>query len=161
LVGRNPISSAGWRRRPATVVGAILLGIAAVLFARLSDAAQALFRGHAPSLGCWALLYVPAIFALVAWVTRRWFPDARGSGIPQVIAAAGRPDSADAQGLVSLSGALAKAALTIVMLLAGASLGREGPTVQLAAAINVSVHRWLKVPITAGVLIAGGAAGVA
>ena len=47
------------------------------------------------------------------------------------------------------------------MLLAGGSVGREGPTVQLSAAIMVAVHRLLRVPVSAGVLIAGGAAGVA
>ncbi len=47
------------------------------------------------------------------------------------------------------------------MLVGGASVGREGPTVQVSAAVMVWVHRTLRIPITAGVLIAGGAAGVA
>lgn len=47
------------------------------------------------------------------------------------------------------------------MLLAGGSVGREGPTVQISAALMVAVHRWLRVPVSAGVIIAGGAAGVA
>jgi H+/Cl- antiporter ClcA len=158
---RPSLNESEWRRRTATLGGGILLALSALLFARLSDAAQALFRGHAPALGLWALLYVPAVFALVAWITRRWFAAARGSGIPQVIAAAGQPDGAEAHRLLSLPVALAKSALTIAMLLAGASLGREGPTVQIATAINVSIHRWMKVPITSGVIIAGGAAGVA
>src|SRR5579872_3494792 len=56
---------------------------------------------------------------------------------------------------------MAKSVLTIILLLAGASLGREGPTVQISAALMVAVHRWLRVPVSAGVIIAGGAAGVA
>lgn len=40
-------------------------------------------------------------------------------------------------------------------------MGREGPTVQISAAVTVAVHRLFRVPITAGVVIAGGAAGVA
>ena len=43
----------------------------------------------------------------------------------------------------------------------GGSVGREGPTVQVSAAIMVAMHRLLKVRVTAGVFIAGGAAGVA
>lgn len=157
----HPVSESEWRRRVATLVGGVLLGLAALLFARVADAAQALFRSHAGRLGFWTLVYIPAVFALVAWITGRWFSAARGSGIPQVIAAAGRPADTEAQRLLSLPVALVKSVLTIAMLLAGASLGREGPTVQVAAAINLWVHRWLKVPITPGVLIAGGAAGVA
>jgi H+/Cl- antiporter ClcA len=63
--------------------------------------------------------------------------------------------------LVSLKTAWAKLGGTIAMLLAGGSVGREGPTVQISAALMVAVHRWLRVPVTAGVIIAGGAAGVA
>lgn len=47
------------------------------------------------------------------------------------------------------------------MLLAGGSVGREGPTVQISAAIMAAVQRWLRVPVSAGIIIAGGAAGVA
>jgi H+/Cl- antiporter ClcA len=145
----------------ATLTGSILLGLIALTFARAADAAQLLFKSYVSTAGLWLLLIVPAVFALVTWATRRWFAAARGSGIPQVIAAVRRPDSTEAAQLVALPAAAAKLVLTIVMLLAGASLGREGPTVQIAASINVAVHRWLRVPITAGVLIAGGAAGVA
>jgi H+/Cl- antiporter ClcA len=63
--------------------------------------------------------------------------------------------------LVSLRSAAAKFAGTLMMLLGGASVGREGPTVQISAALMVAVHRWLRVPVSAGVMIAGGAAGVA
>jgi H+/Cl- antiporter ClcA len=63
--------------------------------------------------------------------------------------------------LISLRTAWAKLCGTIAMLLAGDSVGRERPTVQISAALMVAVHRWLRVPVTAGVIIAGGAAGVA
>jgi H+/Cl- antiporter ClcA len=46
---------------------------------------------------------------------------------------------------------------TAAILLAGGSAGREGPTVQISAAIMAAVHRIARVPITAGVVIAGGA----
>ena len=62
--------------------------------------------------------------------------------------------------MMSLRTAFAKLGLTVAMLLGGASVGREGPTVQVSASIMAAVHRWLRVPLTAGVLIAGGAAGV-
>jgi H+/Cl- antiporter ClcA len=51
--------------------------------------------------------------------------------------------------------------MTVGILAVGGSVGREGPTVQTSAAVMVGIHRLLRVPITAGVIIAGGAAGVA
>lgn len=149
------------RRRAATGIGAVLLGIVALGFAKVGDQAQHLF---ARAVAVWPyapLLWSPAIFAGVMFLTARWVPDARGSGIPQVIAATRTPDIAARGPLVSLRTAAAKFGLTIAMLLAGGSVGREGPTVQISAALMVAVHRVLRVPISAGVLIAGGAAGVA
>lgn len=149
------------QRRAATGLGAVILAVAALAFARSADLAQAGFDqvfGPRPLL---TLLVAPLIFAAVAFSTRRWASAARGSGIPQIITAAKRPDSPETDRLAGLGTAISKLVLTLVMLLAGASVGREGPTVQVSAAVMVWVHRLLRVPITAGVLIAGGAAGVA
>lgn len=107
------------------------------------------------------LLITPAGFALIVWTANRYFPAARGSGIPQIVAASRRPEQEATGPLVSLRTAIAKLGLTLATLAVGGSVGREGPTVQVSAAIMVAVHRWLKVRITAGVFIAGGAAGVA
>lgn len=151
------------RPRLAALGGALALGLAAVVFARSGEAAQALFD-RLWAIAPWTpLVLTPLLFALVTATTRRHFDAARGSGIPQVMAAAGGHDPATlARGpLVSLRTALAKFAGTIAMLLGGAAVGREGPTVQISAAIMVAVHRALRVPVTSGVIIAGGAAGVA
>lgn len=91
----------------------------------------------------------------------RYFPASRGSGIPQIIAASRRPEQEARGPLVSLRTAFAKLGLTLATLAVGGSVGREGPTVQVSAAIMVAVHRLLRVRVTAGVFIAGGAAGVA
>lgn len=107
------------------------------------------------------LILTPALFVAVTYGTSRWLPQARGSGIPQIIAAARQSDRGDGYSLASLATGFGKVLLTLAMLLGGASVGREGPTVQVSAAVMVSTHRLFRVPITAGVLIAGGAAGVA
>ncbi|MCH8685954.1 chloride channel protein [Pedomonas mirosovicensis] len=151
----------GWRRRAATLIGAILVGLVALAFAWLADATQEKFGGLWNDMPVVAGLISPLLFALLAWITLRWVPDARGSGIPQVIAVARHPENSRMQALVSLRTAFAKFWLTVAALLGGASVGREGPTVQVGAALMMTVHRWLRVPATPGVLIAGGAAGVA
>jgi len=156
---RRPLQVA--RRRAATAVGAVLLALVALAFAHAGDLAQCAFSRAVAAVPLLPLALTPAVFAAVAWATARLVPAARGSGIPQVIAAARDPEGAARGPLVSLRTAAAKLGFTVAMLGAGGSVGREGPTVQVSAALMVAVHRLLRVPISAGVLIAGGAAGVA
>lgn len=150
-----------WRRRTATLVSAVLIGLVAILFAEAGDAAARGYRMIQQYDPYVAMAFTPLVFVLVAYVMNRIAPEARGSGIPQVIAASRYPGRKTSRMLVSLRGAVAKVGLTLAALFGGASVGREGPTVQLAAAVMVQVHRFLKVRVTAGVYIAGGAAGVA
>ena len=83
-----------FRRRVAMVGGAISIGLIALLFADVSDRANlsfiALYREH-PYV---PVALTPLGFAVLVWLTRRTAPDARGSGIPQVIAAGADPDGA-------------------------------------------------------------------
>jgi H+/Cl- antiporter ClcA len=54
--------------------------------------------------------------------------------------------------------------LTIAALACGASVGREGPTVQIGASIMYSLGRFIRLPaagLNRGLILAGGAAGVA
>ena len=159
--GRSREALTRLRRRIATGLGALVLGLAALAFARVGDLAQLFFSRIVAAAPYLPLVLTPALFAAVVAATLRWTPEARGSGIPQVIAAARDPQREAKGPLVSMRTAIAKVGMTLLMLLGGGSVGREGPTVQLSAAIMVAIHRLLRVPIGAGVLIAGGAAGVA
>ena len=149
-----------WRRRIAIAGGAILVGLVALLFAALADKANELFQSIVERSRWAPLLLTPAGFAAVVWLTNRLAPDARGSGIPQVMAAT-RDPARGLDRLVSARTALVKFCLTISTLVFGASVGREGPTVQIAASIMGHAHRLLRVPLRSSVYIAGGAAGVA
>jgi H+/Cl- antiporter ClcA len=159
LRSRGP-TSLRFRRRLAVVAGAIAIGIVAVVFARAADIAARWFNAFAAAYHWLPLILTPPGFVALVWVTRRYVPAARGSGIPQVIAAR---ESADlgTTSLIAVPTAFAKAVLTLCALLLGASVGREGPTVQLAAAVMSAAHRLLRVPLRATVVIASGAAGVA
>ena len=140
--------------------GAILVGLVALLFADLANDVIAIFKGWVARIWWLPLILTPLGVAAIAIATRRFTPEGKGSGIPQVIAATGKPeDSLDT--LISLRVGIAKLLMTAAGLLAGASVGREGPTVQVSAAVMARVHRLFRVPITSGVIIAGGAAGVA
>jgi H+/Cl- antiporter ClcA len=150
-----------WARRSATLVAAVLIGLAALGFAWAGDWAQGLFQAQVALRPWLHLAITPLLFVAIAALTYRLAPETRGSGIPQVIAASRQPGSAVADALVSLRAAFAKTVLTVAALVGGAPVGREGPTVQLSAAIMVQVSRLFRVSPTAGVYIAGGAAGVA
>ena len=160
LLRRQGPRSVKFRTRLAILIGAVAIGLAATLFARAADLAGEMF-GHFAARYHWApLVITPLLFAILVWITRRYVPLARGSGIPQVMAAQADPERAT-QGLVSVRTVIGKAGLTLAAVLGGASVGREGPTVQIAAAIMGLTHRILGVPLRGAVLIAGGAAGVA
>jgi H+/Cl- antiporter ClcA len=157
---RHGPTSPVWRRRLAMGSGAILVGLIALLFADAANAAIALFKQYVASVWWLPLIVTPIGVLVIAFATRRFTPDGRGSGIPQVIAATNDPEQS-VDTLISLRVGIAKLLMTAAGLLAGASVGREGPTVQVSAAIMTRVHRLFQVPVTAGVIIAGGAAGVA
>ena len=111
------------------------------------------------------LLWTPVCTVGIVWVTRRYAAGAAGSGIPQVMAALDAQAAEEHRDLfVSIKISIAKILLTAWGLLAGLSLGREGPCVQIAAGVMHAVRRW--VPKGVGVnahalLVAGGAAGIA
>lgn len=149
-----------WRRRLVFWGGGLCVGVVAVLFAWGADAASDLFQYIVQRWPLAPLLLTPAGLALSAWLTSRYFPMAGGSGIPQAVAARATRVQELRDRLVSLAAAAGKMSLTLVALAVGASVGREGPTVQVGAAIMNAIGRRLgdRMP---GLLLAGAAAGVA
>jgi H+/Cl- antiporter ClcA len=153
-----------WARRLAFWLGAIMVALVAIAFADLADGAQSGFsavtRGH-PWL---ALVISPVGLALSVLLTQRVFPGAQGSGIPQVIAALHMKDQRHVVRVLSLRVGFGKVLLTLLGLLSGASVGREGPTVQVGASIMQALGQVLRLPRAEtyrGLVLAGGAAGVA
>ncbi len=149
-----------WRRRLIFLLGGVGVGIAAVIFARLADLAQ---LGFARLEGRWpyaCLIVTPLGFAASIHIARRFFPNSQGSGIPQAIAARQLQGAAARQRLVSLRIAIGKVLLTILGLLCGASVGREGPTVQVGASLMFAVGR-MSPRRQPGLILAGASAGVA
>lgn len=154
-----------WIGRAVVVAFAMGAGLVVVAFGRLSDEALQLFGRFEDAYWWGPLLWTPLATALIVWATRKFAPGAAGSGIPQVMAALDpSTPKVHRQLFVSLKLSLAKVFLTTSGLLAGLSLGREGPSVQIAAGILHSARRWI--PTTAQIsdsslLVAGGAAGIA
>ncbi|WP_205963595.1 chloride channel protein [Roseicella aquatilis] len=148
------------QRRAVFLLGGIVVGAAAVALALLADAAQAAFRDLVAWWRYAPLVVTPLGIGLAAWLARRYFPNSQGSGIPQAIAARHLTDAAARGALVSLRLAAGKILLTLFGLLCGASIGREGPTVQVGASIMAAIGR-LSPRRQPGLILAGASAGVA
>ncbi|WP_183894379.1 chloride channel protein [Rhizobium skierniewicense] len=153
-----------WKPRAVFWTGALAVGVISVAFAKMADWAQHLFVSVTSS-GEWAfllpLIITPLGFALCAWLAMTVFPNSGGSGIPQAIAARHFHDDDDRSRLLSLKLAVGKIVLTIAGLLSGASIGREGPTVQVGASIMLQAARIGGMAQARGLILAGSAAGIA
>lgn len=153
-----------WLGRAITWGGAVTVSLVALAFARAADAAQGVLLWLLHGRPLVALLLAPAGLALSVWLTRRFFPGAQGSGIPQTIAALHLDDFTAIDTVLSLRIGVGKVLLTLLGLACGASIGREGPTVQVGAAVMHALGRVFRLPrqdLRRGLVLAGGAAGVA
>jgi H+/Cl- antiporter ClcA len=158
------VSPRQWLRRLVFWAGAVVVSAVAIGFAALANRATELFvRFQAPRPWV-AFIVCPAGLVACFLLTRHVFPGAQGSGIPQVIAAQHMTDRAAIARVLSPRIAVGKIALTLLGLFSGASIGREGPTVQVGAAIMHSLGSLLRLPrleLERALVLAGGAAGVA
>jgi len=153
-----------WRPRLVFWFGAIAIGLVSVAFAKLADLAQmgfALVRTSGEFAFLLPVLITPLGFMLSAFLAARVFPNSQGSGIPQAIAARHLQNDEDRGRLLSLKVASGKIVLTVLGLFCGASIGREGPTVQVGASIMLAVARFGGMAQARGLILAGSAAGIA
>ncbi|WP_238926335.1 chloride channel protein [Achromobacter xylosoxidans] len=118
--------------------GAALVALVSLGFAYLADLALEWNREWVGRAGWLALLVLPCALAALRWATLRFAPNAAGSGIPQVIGALSLPPGPSQRSLVSLAQVLGKIPLAFCGMLAGASIGREGPSVQVGAAVMLA-----------------------
>jgi len=164
LTRRVWLSSWLWLRRAVFWGGAVAVGMVAIGFAHAATTAGSLFQRVLEVSPYLILGLAPAGLWLSLWLTRRFFPGAEGSGIPQTIAALQMTDQAACGVLLSLRVAVGKIMLTVLALCCGASIGREGPTVQIGAAIMHNLGKRMRLSrkeVQRGLILAGGAAGVA
>jgi H+/Cl- antiporter ClcA len=148
------------KRRVSFLGGGILAGLSAYVFALLTDRAQSTFKALSLDRPEIAWVLAPIGFAFSAYITAKWLPNAKGSGIPQCIAAMKTKDDKIRQQLLSLKIAFGKVMLTVVGLACGASIGREGPTVQVGASIMSALGSIVRVPQNT-LILAGSSAGIA
>ena len=152
-----------WRQYGVFWLGAIAVGLVAVFYARLIDWGYDAFlrmeRRHA-----WLpLIITPAVGAAAVWLTRTFFRGAEGSGIPQVIATLHAKPGDSGERLLALRLLVGKIAVSFLGILGGFTIGREGPTVQVGAALMFNMRRLYprsNALIERKLVLAGAAAGL-
>jgi len=127
-------------------VASLLTGLVAVLYAKIFSWAEQgtgfMLRHHT----WWLFIVTPLCFLTAWWLVVRFAPYARGSGIPQVIAAvelATPKYISKVNKLLSLRIILIKVISSLILVFGGGIIGREGPTIQIAGSIFRKVNMWL------------------
>lgn len=118
---------------------AIIAGFVAVAYAKLFRIAESQFHQLLSHHSKATFIVTPMLF-LFAWlIVRRYAPEAAGSGIPQIMAA----NEVDYNGkdrrivdrLLSLRTAVVKVLSSLLCILGGGAIGREGPTLQICTSV--------------------------
>ncbi len=155
------LSQEVWLRRIVFLAGAVVVGLTATGFAKLADQAQDIYRALTWEWPWLPLILTPLGFIVLVSITRRWFPAAAGSGIPQVIAARKSAEERHRLCLLGFPVMIAKITMTALALVVGASVGREGPTVQIGASVMFALAGIAGVGRHNGLVLAGSGAGIA
>jgi chloride channel protein, CIC family len=146
---------------------ALLVGLVSVMYAELSTEVSNTFLRLIAGRWWLAFVITPTLTVLALYLTRRWFTGSEGSGIPQVIAALHAP-RADEEGtlmrrLFGLRVIVGKIGISLIGLLGGLTIGREGPTVHIGAATMAEIRRFYphrNAQLERRLLLAGAAAGL-
>ena len=149
---------------PLTISLSCLIGVAAgygaVIFNMLiaSIGRFSVQQAYALAVSTWTfwllLAVTPAIgLFLVAWMTRRFAREAQGHGVPEVISAVAHED-----GVIRPRVAFVKVLASALCIGTGGSVGREGPIVQIGAALGSLAGQMFNLsPRHLTILVAAGA----
>ncbi|WP_426478791.1 chloride channel protein [Chryseobacterium sp. CBSDS_008] len=127
-------------------IGSVITGFFAVIYAQVfawgENLMNFIFNWHA-----WMIFIIAPIgFVLSWWLVKEFAPNAKGSGIPQVMAAvelANPKEHRKIRSLLSLKIIFFKILSSVVLVIGGGAVGREGPTIQIAGSVFRKVNEYL------------------
>ena len=127
-------------------IASLCTGLIAVVYTKIFGYAETLLL-RVVGWQHWTIFLLAPFCFLLAWLCVKLFaPNAKGSGIPQVMAAIelATPKHENKLGtLLSVRILLIKIASSFLMVLGGGAIGREGPTIQIAGSVFYAIHRWI------------------
>lgn len=127
-------------------VASLITGIIAVLYTKLFAGAEGVTAWFIHNHKWWLLLAAPVLYLAAYFLVKLFAPYARGSGIPQVIAAidlANPRDNHKVPKLLSLKVMVVKIASSLLLAMGGGAIGREGPTIQVAGSVFRKINQWI------------------
>ncbi|WP_454045578.1 chloride channel protein [Chryseobacterium sp. Marseille-Q8038] len=127
-------------------IGSVITGFFAVMYAQVFAWGEHLmnfiFDWHA-----WMIFIIaPVGFVLSWWLVKEFAPNAKGSGIPQVMAAvelANPKEHRKIRNLLSIKIIFFKILSSVILVIGGGAVGREGPTIQIAGSVFRKVNEYL------------------
>lgn len=127
-------------------IGSVITGFFAVMYAQIfawgENLMNFIFDWHA-----WMIFIIAPIgFVLSWWLVKEFAPNAKGSGIPQVMAAvelANPKEHKKIRSLLSLKIIFFKILSSVILVIGGGAVGREGPTIQIAGSVFRKVNEYL------------------
>lgn len=137
----------------------IIAGVISALFTVLTDFAHILslkMYGVNPLI---MFVFTPVLFVVISYLLKKYFPYSDGSGLPQGYAV-DIFSQETINNTYSIRAMIGKILLTFMSILGGASLGKEGPTIQICASLYASIkgitekRRRLLIKIGAGAGVA-------
>lgn len=117
--------------------------------------------------GFYFLFIPPLLFIMSWWLVEKFAPKANGSGIPQLMASVelvAEENNSIISRFLGFRIIIIKVLSSLLSLLGGGAIGREGPTLQISGSIFYLVQKYWKrtvIPNHSAFLLAGAASGLA
>lgn len=127
-------------------IGSVITGFFAVMYAKIFAWGEKLLELMLNWHDWMIFIVAPIGFVLSWWLVKEFAPNAKGSGIPQVMAAvelANPKEHTKIRSLLSLKIIVFKIISSVVLVIGGGAVGREGPTIQIAGSIFRKVNEYL------------------
>jgi len=127
-------------------IGSVITGFFAVMYAKIFAWGENLLHFIIDWHAWMIFIIAPIGFVLSWWLVKEFAPNAKGSGIPQVMAAvelANPKEHTKIRSLLSLKIIFFKIISSVVLVIGGGAIGREGPTIQIAGSVFRKVNEYL------------------
>lgn len=127
-------------------IGSVITGFFAVMYAKIFAWGEKLLELMLNWHDWMIFIVAPIGFVFSWWLVKEFAPNAKGSGIPQVMAAvelANPKEHTKIRSLLSLKIIVFKIISSVVLVIGGGAVGREGPTIQIAGSIFRKVNEYL------------------
>ena len=127
-------------------IGSLITGVFAVMYAKIFMWGEKLMNLIMDWNSWMIFIIAPIGFVLSWWLVKEFAPYAKGSGIPQVMAAvelANPKEHTKIRNLLSLKILVFKILSSLDLIIGGGAIGREGPTIQIAGSVFRKVNEYL------------------